>query len=137
MQGCCKHKETKENQEVEMAEPFEVVHMLPQAPARPSRSAPPATEFVCSNLSDPNMLERNTSNAQPRFPNLESHCEETKPPHDWRITKGKYNEYLRTSLVPDGQGGLATVFFDIVSGQAIDQYNKPLSDISLPNENLI
>jgi hypothetical protein len=31
MQGCCKPKETKENQEVEMAEPFKVVHMLPQA----------------------------------------------------------------------------------------------------------
>jgi hypothetical protein len=72
------------------------------------------------------MLERNPSNGQPRYPNLESHYEETRPNHDWRITKGKYKEYLLTTLVPDGKGGLPTVYFDIVSGQAIDQYNKPL-----------
>jgi hypothetical protein len=134
MQGCCKPKETAENQEVEMAEPFEIVHMLPQAPARPSTSSPPTAEFVSINLSDPNMLERNPSNVQPRYPNLESHYEETRPNHDWRITKGKY---LLTPLVPDGQGGLATVFFDIVSGQAIDQFNRPMPYISSPNENLI
>jgi hypothetical protein len=46
-------------------------------------------------------------------------------------------EVQSTSPVPDGQGGLATVFFDIVSGHAIDQYNKPLQFISSPNENLI
>lgn len=137
MQGCCKPMETAASHEANAAEPFEIVHMLPQAPVRPSTSTAPATEIASLGLTDPNMLERNPSNAQPRYPNLESHYEETRPNHDWRITKGKYNEYLLTSLVPDGQGGLATVFFDIVSGQAIDQYNKPLQFISSPNENLI
>ncbi len=137
MQGCCKPEETAEIPEAEAAEPFEIMHMLPQAAAWPSTSAPLATEFASLNLSATNMLERNPSNAQPRYPNLESHYEKTRPNHDWRITKGNYNEYLLTSLVPEGQGGFATVYFDIVSGQAIDQYNKLLPYISSPNENLI
>jgi len=110
---------------------------MPQAPPRSTTNSPPPAEFVSLNLSDPNMLERQPSNLQPRYPHLESHYEETKPNHEWRITKGKYHEYLLTSCVPDGQGGMATVFFDIISGQTIDQYNKALPYILPPMENLV
>jgi hypothetical protein len=48
-----------------------------------------------------------------------------------------YNDYLLTSLVPDGLGGTATIFYDLVDGHAIDQYNSPLHYITPPDMSLI
>jgi len=50
----------------------------------------------------------------------------------WLNLPGVYNDYLLTSLVPDGLGGMATIFYDLVDGHAIDQYNSPLHYITLP-----
>jgi hypothetical protein len=123
------------NIEAGQAEGFEIVHLVPQAPN--SFSSLPS-DVVSMNLVDPNMLDRSPApGLQPRYPNLESHYEESRPYHEWRITKGRHNEYLLTSIVPDGLGNLTTIFYDIVDGQSIDQYNRQLPYISNPSENLI
>ena len=95
-------------------------------------------EALSSSLMDPNLLERiPLFNSKVMYPKLESNYESARPYHIWRISKGKYNEYLLTSLVPDGLGGVATVFYDLVDGQTIDQYNRQLPYISSPEPNLI
>jgi len=97
-----------------------------------------ASEGHHGTVMDPNMLERiPLFHTQVKYPNLESNYEIAKPVHTWRLSKGGYNEYLLTSLVPDGLGGMATIFFDLVDGHAIDQYNSPLHYISPPDQSLI
>ena len=97
-----------------------------------------ASEGHHDTVMDPNMLERiPLFHARVKYPNLESNYEVAKPVHTWRLSKGGYNEYLLTSLVPDGLGGTATIFYDLVDGHAIDQYNSPLHYITPPDMSLI
>lgn len=106
----------------------------------PVVSAPPQSylDVKGSVMMDPNMSDTLYSvTKRVRYPNLETHYQETRPRHEWGISKGRYNEYLITSSVPDGNGGNATVYYDIVEGQAIDQYNRPLPYIASPDLKLI
>jgi hypothetical protein len=105
----------------------------PANPAPPQVYADLRTEIM-----DPNMIDTTYSvTGQAKYPNLESHYQETRPRHEWNLSKGRYNEYLLTSIVPDGTGGSTTVYYDMLEGQAIDQYNRPLSYISSPSSRLL
>jgi hypothetical protein len=77
------------------------------------------------------------ANAPSRYPDLENLYETTNPGHIWRISKGKYDEYLLTTTVPDGQNHMAILFYDIPDGLAIDQYNRSHPYIKPPSSQLI
>ncbi len=126
--ACCKtlgpaDPETQEPQ------PVDEVELLLKAPL--SQPFTPMTDPRITNILNV------PSDAPPRYPNLESNYETTKPWHEWRITKGRYNEYLITTTVPDGAGHLAVIFYDIPDGLAIDQLNRPLPYINPPSSDLI
>jgi hypothetical protein len=77
------------------------------------------------------------ANAPSRYPDLENFYETTSPGHQWKITKGRYDEYLITTTVPDGQNHIAIMFYDIPDGIAIDQSNRPHPYIRPPGSELI
>jgi hypothetical protein len=77
------------------------------------------------------------ANAPSRYPDLENFYETTNPGHTWRISKGKYDEYLLTTTIPDGQNHMAILFYDIPDGLAIDQYNRSHPYIKPPSSQLI
>jgi hypothetical protein len=142
--SCCPPKETGEQNDLEMAG-TEGAPFLPQAPLSTKLFSPDGDTSVVypdtsknAPLTDPRMdLIMTPANAPSRYPDLENFYETTSPGHQWKITKGRYDEYLITTTVPDGQNHIAIMFYDIPDGIAIDQSNRPHPYIRPPGSELI
>jgi len=130
----------------------EMEHLPRESIFAPPRSAPPSRSKDATlpspakstaSASDPsNLRRRQLPTAPPAsgmrlYPDVEDFYVQNKPEVSWRTVPGEDNEKTLSAYIPNGQGAMMRVFFDILSNQVVDRFGYEMRFIPKPSRQMI